>query len=746
MLDPHGNTVSQADSVPTDRQCHFSFPVEHPELWSAEKPTLYTLQLEVRENGKTIETVREQVGIRRVEIKDALLLINGRRVVLNGVNRHEFNHRTGRTITQEDMLWDIVTMKQHNINAVRTSHYPNQTEFYRLCDQYGLYVMDETNLETHGTWLFHSGPELPEHLLPNDLPEWQDNVLSRGEGMLRRDRNHACILMWSCGNESYGGETIYKLSQLFRREDPSRIVHYEGTGKDNRFPDTSDVESHMYWWPEHITGYVANDPKKPFISCEYTHCMGNSGGGMNRYTNLTKQYPHYQGGFVWDFIDQALLSDGFHHYGGDYDDRPNSGAFVGNGIVFADRTISAKLLHVKSCYQSVDIAIENPTVTLTNRFLFTDLSDFTLQWTLSKLGTVCQSGSLTAALAPSETCQVTLPVVSPDCAGEYTLDVSLQLKEDCLWAKAGHEIASAQQVFSVEGQLPTPAPTAAVIEKSDVNYFVHEENYNAMFCQNLGGLHSLTVHGRELMKQPPWPNFWRAPVDNDRGWAMPQKLGIWKIAGLYAKAKNEARYAVRTEDSLEFRTRFRLGGQKDAFCDVTYTAKGSSTIHCHVHMDAIEGMPNLPEFGLLFTLPLTHRTVRYYGYGPLENHRDRMEGSRLGVFEYPVAVMPYLRPQECGNRCGTRWVEVLDERGTGIRISAIDPSHPLEFSVLPYTPHQLEDAGHIHELPPSCFTILKVLSAQMGVGGDDTWGSMPQPEHMLPGDVAYDLEFNIEII
>lgn len=746
LLAPGGDMVGQTELKMDGRRGFGELAVTRPELWSAENPALYLLTLEVYHGETLAETVREQVGIRRVEIKDAILLLNGRRVVFNGVNRHEFDHRTGRAISYEDMLWDVLTMKRYNINAVRTSHYPNQTAFYRLCDQYGIYVVDETNLETHGTWLFHAGGGLPPHLLPDDRPEWAENVMARGAGMLRRDRNHACVLMWSCGNESFGGETIYRLSEFFRREDPSRVVHYEGTFKDNRYPGTSDVESHMYWWPEHITAYVANQPEKPFISCEYSFGMGNGCGGLSRYTDLTKRYPHYQGGFIWDSIDQGLLSDGYLHYGGDYDDRPNSGTFIGNGIVFADRTISAKLLHVKNCYQSVDVTVTESSVILENRFLFTDLAAFALRWTLASEGVPVREGCLSVSLPPSERCEIPLLSSAPEPGREYTLDVSLQLKEDCLWAKAGHEIAHGQHVFGSAKRTGTAMKTPPVIEKSDVNYFVREAGYNAMFCQNLGGLHSLTVHGQELMKRPPWPCFWRAPVDIDRGWAMPQKLGIWKIAGSYANAKNEKGYVEKTSEGLTFCTRFRLGGLKDRFCEVAYTARGGNRILCRMHMDAVEDMPPIPEFGLLFTLPDSLRQVRFYGYGPMENYRDRLGGATLGVYEYPVEVTPYLRPQECGNRCGTRWIELRNGQGAGLRISAADDSHPLEFSVLPYTPEQLESAGHIHELPSSEYTILKVLSAQMGVGGDDAWGSMPQEDCMLPGDVSYELEFYMEMI
>ncbi|MDE7220246.1 MAG: DUF4981 domain-containing protein [Oscillospiraceae bacterium] len=591
LLGPCGDPVGQTELNMDGQRSFGELTVVRPELWSAENPALYLLTLEVYHDGTLVETVRAQVGIRRFEIKGAILLLNGHRVVFNGVNRHEFNHRAGRAISHEDMLWDVLT------------------------------IMSPISLKS---------PLLP---------------VSTASG-------------WA------------------------------------------------------MAAAVCRDIR----SSQNSMC-------------ITK------GGFIWDFIDQGLLSDGYLHYGGDYDDRPNSGTFIGNGIVFADRTISAKLLHVKSCYQSVDVMVTESSVILVNRFLFTDLAAFALRWTLASEGVPVREGCLSVSLPPSERCEIPLLSSAPETGREYTLDVSLQLKEDCLWAKAGHEIAHGQHVFGSSKKVEAAMETPPIIEKSDVNFFVKEAGYHAMFCQNLGGLHSLTVHGQELMKRPPWPCFWCAPVDIDRGWAMPQKLGIWKIAGLYANAKNEKGYVEKTPEGLTFCTRFRLGGLKDRFCEVTYMARGGNRIFCRMHMDAVENMPPIPEFGLLFTLPDNLRHVRFYGYGPMENYRDRLGGSTLGVYDYPVEVTPYLRPQECGNRCGTRWIELLNGQGAGLRISAVDDSYPLEFSVLPYTPEQLEAAEHIHELPSSEYTILKVLSAQMGVGGDDAWGSMPQKECMLPGDI-----------
>ncbi len=332
---------------------------ELPEVnrWSSENPYLYQLEISVYgSEGRLMEVIPYAVGFRRFEIKNKIMEINGQRIIINGVNRHEWNPRRGRSITKEDMLADIAILKKNNINAVRTCHYPKQRLWYKLCDENGIYVMDETNLESHGSWQKMGACE-PSWNVPASLPQWKECVLDRASSMLERDKNHTCILWWSCGNESYAGECIRAMSRYFHDTDPSRVVHYEGVFWNREFNDISDVESRMYATPQEVREYLENNPEKPFLLCEYMHDMGNSIGGMESYIRLLDQFPMYQGGFIWDYIDQAIYRkdvDGREvlGYGGDFDDRPTDYAFSGNGIVFADRTEKPAMQEVRYWYSS----------------------------------------------------------------------------------------------------------------------------------------------------------------------------------------------------------------------------------------------------------------------------------------------------------------------------------------------------------------------------------------------------------
>ena len=344
------------EETPSDKN-HFEWKVNQPELWSAEEPQLYDLLIEIyNKNGELQEIIPQKVGFRRFEMKDGIMTLNGKRIVFKGVNRHEFSSVTGRHVSEEELRKDLQMMKQNNINAIRTCHYPNTSLIYGLCDEYGIYMIDETNLESHGTWYTVLMKKDETDIVPHNKPEWLGMILDRANSMYQRDKNHAAILIWSCGNESFGGKDIFEMSEFFRREDPTRLVHYEGVNSDRSYSDTSDMESQMYTSVEGIKAFLAKDDRKPFICCEYTHAMGNSCGAMHKYTDLTDTEPKYQGGFIWDYIDQALwVKDEVTgrrvlRYGGDFDDRPSDYEFSGNGILFADRSEKPAMQEVRYYY------------------------------------------------------------------------------------------------------------------------------------------------------------------------------------------------------------------------------------------------------------------------------------------------------------------------------------------------------------------------------------------------------------
>ena len=739
LRDQQENPVAQISLFQTEHLLTGSLEISQPILWSAETPYLYKLVITIRQQDTLIEQSVIAVGLRKFEICDGLMKINQKRIILKGVNRHEFSMEGGRVVALKDLEQDLRTMKQNNINAIRTSHYPNCSDFYRLCDKYGFYVIDETNLETHGTWKDVKNNEINE-ILPNDNPVWKKAVLYRGEAMFQRDKNHPCVLIWSCGNESYGGKIIYELSQWFREKDPSRLVHYEGIFHDRRWNQTSDMESRMYAKPHEIEEYLKNTNDKPYISCEYCHAMGNSCGGLSLYTDLEEKYPRYQGGFLWDYIDQAIFKNGQLLYGGDFDDRPTDWNFCGNGIVYADRTPTPKMQEVKSCYQDIKIFPKKDQVLIKNRFLFTNLSDFELRWKLSRNGKVIASGKDVVELIPGADAIFPLPVPTPEKAGEYNLLVSFHLKCDTIWAQKGHEIAFGQNIFSIsEKRTPIKSFEKIKLIPCKSNFGVQTSRFHALFSKVDGSLISLNVKGKELLKSPVQINFWRAPTDNDIGWDMPFQLGQWSNAARYSRFLSMEVTEQEKQVSISFQ--YELPLLPKTVCSVVYTITEDGRLQVKMEMFPSNILPCLPDFGMLIFLPKEFCHITYYGLGPEENYCDRNTGARLGVFPYFPKVAPTLRPQECGNRTETRWVNLSD----GDTILQINGDPSFNFSVLPYTPHELENARHLFELPPAYRMVLKISSGQMGVGGDDSWGAPVHDSYMLPSGKIYRLCYTISI-
>ncbi len=452
VLSKEGNVVLEDVKEISDEDT-FSWKVDAPVLWSAEDPQLYDLELTVSdENGNVQEIIPQKVGFRRFEMKDGIMTLNGKRIVFKGVNRHEFSSVTGRHVSEEELRKDLTTMKLNNINAIRTCHYPDMSKIYELCDEYGLYMIDETNLESHGSWDVAEMTKDFTYTVPYNKPEWLGMMLDRANSMYQRDKNHPAILIWSCGNESFGGKDIFEMSQLFRSEDPTRLVHYEGVFHDRSYNDTSDMESQMYPSVEAIKEFLAKDNSKPFICCEYTHAMGNSCGAMHKYTDLTDTEPKYQGGFIWDYIDQSIYKKDrygkeFQAYGGDFGERPTDYNFSGNGIAYGgDREASPKMQEVKFNYQNITAKVSEDKVTVINKNLFVNTDTFDAKVILAKDGKVICTKPLATAVAPLSEETYELPIAKQERPGEYTVTVSFHLKADTVWAKAGHEVAFGKYV------------------------------------------------------------------------------------------------------------------------------------------------------------------------------------------------------------------------------------------------------------------------------------------------------------
>ena len=719
--------------------CEISGEVENVHAWSAEDPYLYQLYLYVEDQkGNLIEAVPELVGFRTFEMIDKVMHINGKRIVFKGVNRHEFNVRRGRSIKKEDMLWDIEFMKQHNINAVRTSHYPNESLWYRLCDIYGIYLIDETNLESHGSWQ-KMGECEPSWNVPGSRPEWKEAVLDRAKSMFERDKNHPSILIWSCGNESYAGTCIEAMSDYFHEKDDTRLVHYEGVFWNREFDHISDMESRMYAKPAEIEAFLSNDPKKPYISCEYMHAMGNSCGGMKLYTDLESKYELYQGGFIWDYIDQSMLRKN-EQGGGDYDDRATDYEFCTNGIVYADRKISPKAQEVKQLYANVKLTPDENGVLIKNENLFISTEAYTLVYRMMLDGYPVFESMRNVVVQAQEEQYVKLDYPNIDEPGEYTYEVAMELTEDTIWADAGHEICFGQFVKKVTEEEEQTTKKMQVIY-GDVNIGVKGEGFLAMFSKSEGGLASLQYDGTEYITRAPKTSYWRACTDNDRGAKQGFDRSMWLTAGLYQKVIDVK--VEELEEQVRITFEYELPTIPKAYSTISYVMSGDGVVHVHLLYKGTEGLPEIPAFGMDFKLKERYHNFEYYGYGPEENYVDRMEGARLGIFEGTAEenLSNYLIPQECGNRVGTRWLKVTDEYGRGLQFTCEEI--PFESSVLPYSAYELENALHQEELPKIHYTWVRILAKQMGVGGDDSWGAPVHEQYRIPSDKNLEIAFHV---
>ena len=791
LLDAEGETVLQSGMLRAEETWEAVLP--QAKLWSAEDPDLYTLELSVFLGNEKTETVVEAVGFRRFEMKNGVMHLNGKRIIFRGVNRHEFDMERGRAVTEEDMLYDVRFMKRNNINAVRTCHYPNQNLWYRLCDRYGIYLIDETNLETHGSWQKNSGLE-PSWNVPGSLPEWKEAVLDRARSMYERDKNHPSVLIWSCGNESFAGEDILAMSDFFREKDPTRLVHYEGVFWNRDFDRTSDMESRMYAKPADIIEYLEKRTAKPYISCEYMHAMGNSCGGMHLYTELEDRYEQYQGGSIWDYIDQAVKSkneqgEDYLAYGGDFDDRPSDYEFCGNGIIFADRTETPKVQEVRHLYAPVVLTPDRQGVTIRNRNNYVTTEKYTFRLTILKNGETVGSKEFFANVAPLSEEYVSLEedisalLAKGDEPAEYTVQVTAHLAERTIWADAGHEIAWGQYVYAVEAA-PKEAEekSAAILELKEVPFSLAEnapelfrrfkesseslvgaadpskdepfkitigdtnvgvtgEHFYIGFSISEFGIASLIYDGKEYITRTPKATYWRACTDNDRGCAYGHDTAQWMSAGLFQKKKSVK--VERSADAVKVTYTFDIPSANGAKYSVSYLVGRDGIVHVHAVYSGAQGLPELPAFGMEWKLRERYHNVTYYGLGPEENYFDRKHGARLGIFETTAQknMTPYLVPQECGNRTGVRWFSVTDDTGCGLTFTAEES--PFECSVLPYGTLEIEQAMHQAELGTPHYTWLRILACQMGVGGDDSWGAPVHPEYHISSDKPIELTYQI---
>ena len=655
---------------------------ENIRLWDYGCPNLYGVMLTVSQGNILTEAVPYDIGFRRFEMIDKIMYLNGKRLVISGVNRHEWNPEGGRCITLEDMEKAMEIFHANNINAVRTCHYPNRTEWYHLCDKNGIYMMDETNLETHGSWQKDALPDSiePSWNIPASIPEWRENVLDRANSMFQRDKNHVSILFWSCGNEAFCGTNIVAMADFFRSVDPSRLVHYESVyftrGVANGTPTSphwkpewelsSDMESRMYATPWDIREYLETDPPKPYISCEYMHNMGNSLGGMESYIQLGKDFPMYQGGFIWDYMDQALwytnaAGDKVLGYGGDFGERQTDYNFSGNGIVSADHS-------PKPCMQEV-------------RY-----------WHATEEARAAQ-----------------------DAANE-TARASAQLPD-------------------------APACTAPLkVTHGDGNLGVRGENFEILFSYGQAGPASMVIGGQEWIYRAPKPTFWRAPTENDVGCGFQQRSAIWSAVDAHLSCCGRELLADN-ENEVSIRYTYTAAVMPGLKTDVTYTVRKEGTLDVSLRYYGAENRPQLPVFGLRFPTPVPVAETQWLGLSG-ETYPDRYKGGVFGLHTEMPHVPNYLVPQECGCHMDTYYAS-LSIQGHNLTIEKTDK--PFAFAALPYTHRQLEDALHVEELPKALRTNVSIYGAVRGVGGIDTWGNDVEPAYHIHSDQDIELNFRIHL-
>ena len=752
-----GETVIE-DKKALDGEEIYAWKIENPVLWSAEDPQLYDLTMEVyNESGELQEVIPQKVGFRRFEMKDGIMTLNGKRIVFKGVNRHEFSSVSGRHVSEEELRKDLKIMKQNNINAIRTCHYPDASLIYQLCDEYGIYMIDETNLESHGSWDIAEFTKDYTYVVPHDKPEWLDMMLDRANSMYQRDKNHAAILIWSCGNESFGGKDIFEMSQFFHKADPTRLVHYEGVCHDRRYNDTSDMESQMYPSVEAIKEFLAKDDSKPFVCCEYTHAMGNSCGAMHKYTDLTDTEPKYQGGFIWDYIDQSIYKKDrygkeFQAYGGDFGERPTDYNFSGNGIAYGgNRDASPKMQEVKFNYQNISAEVSADSVKVINKNLFVNTDIFDCKVTVAKNGKVIRKASLATAVAPLSEETYALPLAKEEKPGEYAVTVSFHLKEDKVWAEAGHEVAFGQYIYKVEA--PKKAcPEGVEVIRSTHNIGIRGAHFEVLFSVLNGGLTSYKYAGKEMIEAIPKPNFWRAPTDNDCGNLMGMRYGQWKIASMYLSHKDfrQGPYGPGNVPEVEVNEKtvkvtytYLMPTTPTSECKLSYEVFGDGRVKTTLTYEPVKELGDMPEFGVIFKFNADYDRVEWYGLGEAETYSDRKKGAKLGIYTNKVAdnMARYMVPQECGAKEEVRWAKVTDRKGRGMLFEMDENNGPMMFSALPYTPHEMENAMHPYELPEVHYTVVRVAKDQMGIGGDDSWGARTHEEYLLKTDKKMEFSF-----
>lgn len=733
---------------------HIKHKVRNPRKWSAEDPYLYKTILTLKDdNGNVIERVSSDFGFRDVKVVEGELLVNGQPIYIKGVNRHEHDPVTGRAVSKERMLEDVLIMKQNNINTVRLAHYPNHPYFYELCNKYGLYVIDEANIESH-----EIGYE-PSKTLANRL-EWREAHVDRVRRMVERTKNHPSVIIWSLGNEAGDGTSFEVARDYIRQRDPGRVVQYERAGTRSY----TDIICPQYSHPRELVNYAIGQKgsvypgawdwgtfhyeasqtrTQPWIFSEYAHCMGNSLGNFQDYWDVIEGHKYLQGGCIWDFVDQGLEAKDangkvYFKYGGDYKDYPNDGNFCCNGIVRPDRTPNPALYEVKKVYQYqkiVPVNLQAGQVDLFNKHFFIGTGHLLFNWELTENGRVIQQGKLpNYDVAPRQKMRIRIPFTKPalKAGAEYYLKITATLCDNGLWAEKGHVTAWDQYVIPYEVPVAEPQsvnglPTVQMIQ-SDNAIRIFNKDFSVEVDPKTGQVVSYKRRKAEMLAVPLKVNFWRVPTDNDRGNNMPKRLAVWKNPSLEVKEVNVDQVSA---SKVMITVRSKLGVGSNSQLLNTYTVSGDGALQVHTSVSlAGENIPEMPRLGVQMTIDDRYENVSFFGRGPWETYWDRKTCGEVAIHSGKIDdfIHDYVRPQENGNHADVRWVSLTDSRKKGLVIEAKELIH---FSAWPYTMDVLEAATHPIYLKRDGNITLNVDYKQMGVGGDDSWGSKTHEKYWL---------------
>lgn len=730
--------------------------LKNVKAWTAETPHLYDLTLALKdEKGVLIEVVGAKVGFRNLKIEDGQLKVNGVAILIKGVNHHDHHPITGHVISPELTFRDLKLMKKFNINAIRCSHYPKDVHFYKMCDVLGFYVVDEANIEAHGMGAVNQGL-FDTTIHPSYRLEWQAAHLDRVERMFERSKNHPCIITYSLANEAGNGENFEVVYRWLKKRSPDRPVQYEQA----LFQANTDIEAPMYARIPDIEAYAQKNPSKPLILCEYAHAMGNSVGNLQDYWEVIEKYKVLQGGFIWDWVDQGLLTQNgngteYYAYGGDFGAAhlPHDLNFCANGLLGSDRLPHPALYEVKKVYQYISFQLidaEKLSIRIHNKYDFTNLNNFDFSWELLENGCLIEKGKLkTFALEPHQKKVISLTSKTQRKADkEYFLNIRANQRTATALLPKGHEIATEQfQLTAPKISAPPVGKTDLIVKRNGPRITISGADFVIAFNQERGRLESYQYQSQYILLNHQAPNFWRAPIDNDFGNDMPSRLQVWKMASQTQKLKDfqitsNGQSLVLVDqkkvviNAVCIQTIFELPSVKGTIA-ITYNIACNGAIEVVNELTSVgEEMPELPRFGNILTLAKTFNQVEWYGRGPFENYWDRKTAAFVGQYAAKVEELytPYIRPQENGNRCDTRWLTLTNNKGLGLKIIGLPT---IDFSAHHQTIQDFDDGitkmqRHTSDIYPRPYVFVNVDYKQMGVGGDDSWEAKTHPEYTLP--------------